>query len=695
MEEELVTKFLEFLGSSRRYQEDIEGMVNRNERLLQIDLEELKSYSPALHTEVVSRYLQHLDSISKAMKMFTTSSFGKSIDVDVSFYNLNTIFRMRDLKSEKLGSLVSFRGTVTRTTQVRPELVSGDFECKSCNSVIKEVGQQFRYTEPLVCPNHLCTNRKDWNLKLKESKFCNWQRAHVQEVNTEIPAGALPRHIDVVFRNDMVESVRAGDTLVFTGYLAVVPDATQLMMPQSRSVPLLSGVSRGEKTSLNVKNLNYKFMFIGTGTDKKIDVPINNLAVESIRGGGDVYFKLSQSLFPNIHGHFSIKNAILLMLVGGVSKRTDENMKLRGDINILLVGDPGTAKSQFLKQCSTLLDRSVYTSGKSSSAAGLTASVLRDIETGEFAIEAGALMLADNGVCCIDEFDKMNYKDQVSIHEAMEQQTITIAKAGIHATLNAKCSILAAANPVNGRYDKRKTLKQNINLSAPIMSRFDLYFVLIDDVDYESDANIATHILNNHLNIEKMGYYPIEDVRCYLQYVSTLEPKINDEAHALLVKNYVKLRQDTLIYTQNYKMTVRYLESMIRLSEALAKIHCDKEVRPEHVEEAFRLVQSSMIEVSKDDVVFKVGESVSVQMKSKDYEQITGSLVYILKTREGMTKEKLVEAYLEENEQKIESEDQYFIEKKNVENTLFYLIHTEGVLYESDDVVFIHPNYDI
>lgn len=695
MDDSFAANFRGFLESSPKYREELEHMLHRNDRLVRINMEELKEYSSDLYVDVVSKYLLYADEISKATKMFVMSNFDKSVDVDVSFFNLGYVFRLRDLRSAKLGSLVSFRGTATRTTHVRPELVLGAFECKNCKSVVAGVLQQFKYTTPQVCPNHLCTNRKEWNIRLRESTFCNWQRVHVQEVSAEIPPGALPRNIDVIVRNDLVETVKAGDSLVFTGYLAVIPDIIQLMMPQSKSVPLLSGVSRGSKPSLNVKNLNYKFAFICIGTDKKTEAFASESVIEHIKCSGDLYFRLSQSLFPNIHGHSSIKNAILLMLVGGVSKRTEENMKLRGDINILLVGDPGTAKSQFLKQCSSLLDRSVYTSGKSSSAAGLTASVLRDVETGEFTIEAGALMLADNGVCCIDEFDKMNYKDQVSIHEAMEQQTITIAKAGIHATLNAKCSILAAANPVNGRYDKRKTLRQNINLSAPIMSRFDLYFVLIDDVDYESDANIATHILNNHLNIEKEGYFRIEDVKAYIRHVREMEPHMGKEAHALLIKNYVKLRQDTLIHTQNYRMTVRHLESMIRLSEALAKVHCDKEVRPEHVDEAFRLIQSSMIEVSKDDVVFRVGKSEPVNVKSKDYERITGSLVYLIKTRESMTADELVCAYLEENEQCIENEAQYFSEKKRVENILYHLMCNEGVFYESDGMVFIHPNYDV
>ena len=190
---------------------------------------------------------------------------------------------------------------------------------------------------------------------------------------------------------------------------------------------------------------------------------------------------MAKSICPMVFGNDEIKKGVLLMLFGGVNKNTAEGIKLRGDINICIVGDPSTAKSQFLKYVHGFLPRSVYTSGKATSAAGLTATVNRDPETGEFTIEAGALMLADNGICCIDEFDKMEESDAVAIHEAMEQQTISITKAGIQATLNARTSILAAANPILGRYDKSKTLRYNVNISPPIMSRFDLFFVVVDE----------------------------------------------------------------------------------------------------------------------------------------------------------------------------------------------------------------------
>ncbi len=576
-----VAKFEEFF--STKYKDTVFDALEKypDEKSVLVDYIELEMFDPDLADLIIEKPEEVIKAASKAVQ--NIDPLRKNAELHIRFENVRNNIPLRYLRSKYIGKFVAVDGIVRKTDEIRPRILKAIFECRSCMRLHEVQQKSNLITEPALCQE--CGGRS-FRILQEESEFLDTQNTKVQEPLENLSGGEQPRQINVVLEDDLVDTVTPGDVVRITGTMKTVRD---------------------EKTKRFHNYIYGNYISALEQEFEEIEMsPEDEEKIRELAANPDVYNKIIRSTAPSIKGYREVKEAIALQLFGGYAKELDDKTRIRGDIHILIVGDPGIGKSQMLKYVSKLAPRGIYTSGKGTSGVGLTAAAVRD-EFGGWSLEAGALVLGDKGNVCVDELDKMRPEDRSAIHEALEQQTISIAKAGIMATLNSRCSVLAAANPKFGRFDRYKSIAEQINLPSTILSRFDLIFVVEDKPDVERDSELASHILNIHRDTAVPYDIDPELLRKYIAYARReVKPHLTNEAMDVLREFYVGMRGGSADEDSPVPITARQLEALVRLAEASSRIRLGDEVTAADAKRAVTLQENCLKQVGYDPETGKV-----------------------------------------------------------------------------------------
>ena len=602
-----------------KYFDRINNMMATNALSLVVDYIDLDSHDPLLAKEITHKPDEYLDSFNQAVLSVLQEihpdyelEIHDKIRVRIGNYTVQK--GLREINAELIDKLVGVSGMVVRSSEVKPLAKKIGYRCANCATITGAELKGLVLKRPSKCP---ACSEKELEMDPESSVFIDFQLVRLQELPEDLPAGQLPHYVEVTVMGDLVDQCRPGDRIMLTGIIRIEQEQ---LAPQART-----SLFRLRMEGNNIEYLGGRAGNKDTrSTDRIMISAEDERQIRTIAAKPDAYEKLVASFAPHIYGHSEIKESILLLIVGSVTKKLQDGSTRRGDINVLLVGDPGVAKSELLKFAAKIAPRGLYTSGRGSTAAGLTAAVIRD-KSGIMMLEAGAVVLGDLGLVAIDEFDKLKPEDRSALHEVMEQQTCSVAKGGIVATLNARTSILSAANPMYGKYDPYKNITENVNLPVPLLTRFDLIFIVRDMPEKEKDNLIASHILEIHKDIEHAAKPAIEiDLFSkYLAYVKQIEPALTDEAVNLIRNYYMDMRK---VESEGMiTVTPRQLEGLVRLATARARLLLKDKVEADDASRAIFLVEQMLrtagvdVNTGRMDVGVLYGKPQSETSKSKTF----------------------------------------------------------------------------